>query len=639
VGPPRVRRRPEAPPASFSLRRVVLAPVRWATTSAAWVLRGFRSAPRPEPFDEAEQATVVRSGVVDALLGRVNVAPIRDSRLVDVKVASPDPRMAARLANALAAQHIARNQEFRFTETKGATDFLQEQLEEQRKKVEETELALQRYREKSDAGSLEDRQNIVVQRLADMNAQVTKARTDRLQKEAVYRQLQAIQASRDALDTFPAIISNSFIQQLKADLAMRQRDEAQLAEKYGPLHEKMKAAESATQAARVRLDAETQKIVQGVRNEFEAALANERSLAEALERQKDEAFALDRKGIEYGVLRREAESNRQIYESLMQRAKETGVSSQLRATNIRVVDPAEIPRGPVYPRTRTNLMLGMLAGLVAGVGLAFLFDRLDNRVKSPEEIKQRLGLPFLGLVPLVDVDKTFLARPLLNNGVPAHFVESFRRVRSNVLFASAEEGGKSLLVTSTGPGEGKTLVASNLAIALAQAGERVLLLDADMRRPRVHELMARNQVPGLSSVLVDQAKPSEAIVQTDLQNLWVLPSGPHPPNPAELLGSRRFANLLARFTNHFDWVVIDSPPVMAVTDATIVAHRTTGVVFVIGSEMTSRHAAESAVDHLHAARAVIAGAVLNRVNIERNAYYYSRYYRREYRDYYQSTES
>ena len=220
--------------------------------------------------------------------------------------------------------------------------------------------------------------------------------------------------------------------------------------------------------------------------------------------------------------------------------------------------------------------------------------------------------------------------------MPAHFSESFRTVRTNVLFSSADEGIRSLVVTSTGPGEGKTLVATNLAIGLAQAGRRVLLIDADMRKPRVHTVFDKPQQPGLSNVLVGTAKFSESVHETTVPGLWLIAAGACPPNPSELLGSKRFADLMASLGRHFDWAIVDTPPVMAVTDSAIVAHLTTGVLFVVGADMTSRYAAQRAVEQLDRNRAKFVGVVLNRVDLQHNAYYYGQYYKRGYGDYYKS---
>jgi capsular exopolysaccharide synthesis family protein len=460
-------------------------------------------------------------------------------------------------------------------------------------------------------------------------------KTERIEKEALFNQMRAIGQDRAALDTIPAILSNSFIQEQKAALAELQRQRATLSQRLGDLHPDLVKIKTAIDTADAKLQGEIGKVVQSVRNEYQAALAQEQSLSRALEGQKGEALSMNRKSIEYGVLQREVESARQIYDSLLQRTKETGISSELRTSNVRIVDRAERPADPVSPKRVLNLLLGLLGGTVLGGCLAFFLDYVDNRIKSPDELKLHLGLPALGLVPSVPASSLPSGTPLLMSGsVPPSFAEAMRTVRANVLFSSAAEGGRVIVVTSTGPGEGKTLIASNLAVTLAQAGQRVLLIDADMRRPRIHELFPVTNTEGLSSALVGASKVSAAMTLTSVPGLWLMTSGPTPPNPPELLGSRRFHQMLTAFRTQFDWVVVDTPPIMAVSDAALIANTADGVVYVVGAEMTNRHAAQAGLEQLESARARIIGGVLNRLQLERHAYYYSPYYRKEYGHYY-----
>jgi capsular exopolysaccharide synthesis family protein len=388
---------------------------------------------------------------------------------------------------------------------------------------------------------------------------------------------------------------------------------------------------SAIQSAEAKLQVEVDKVVQSVKSDYETALAQERTFVGALEGGKAEALSLNRKGIEFSVLQRDAESNRQVYEALLQRTKETGISGELKASNIRVVDPAEVPSSPFLPRRQQDLTTAAFSGLVLALGLVFLFEYLDNRIKSPQELRAQLNVPFLGMVPSIDV-KT--SGTLLHDGVPPNFAEAIRGVRTNVLFSSADEGVRLIVVTSAGPGEGKSMFSSNLAVSLAQAGQRVLHVDADMRRPRVHAIFDVTQEPGLSNLLVGDCKPSEAIRKSPVQNLCILPAGMIPPNPAELLGSKRCEEFFNSLRQTFDWVILDSPPVLAVADASILANTATGVVFVVGADQTSRQAARAALEQLAAVQAHVIGAVLNRVDLEKNPYYYSAYYRKEYSRYY-----
>jgi succinoglycan biosynthesis transport protein ExoP len=587
--------------------------------------------PKNQNADAGE--TAAQSRAIDVFLKNLTVVPVRNSRLVDLKYQLPDPVLATSIVNTLAKNYIEQNLEYKFMASKDASDWLGARLAEERKTVESAEAKLQAYREQNDAISLTDRENITVQKLADLNAALTRAKTERIQKEAAYQQLQASQTDPSKLDTFPAILTNAFIQQQKGELADQQRQYAQASEKLGDKHPDIIKLTSAIHLSQTKLTGEIAKVVQSVRSEYQAALAQENSLTSALNQQKGEALSMNRKAIDYGVLERDVDSSKQIYNSLLQRAKETGVSGELKSSNIRVVDVAERPRQPISPRVALNELLALITGTALACSLVFFFEYMDSRIKTPDEIRVHLGLSHLGLLPAIDQkDGKY---PLLSGGVPANFNEAFRAFRTNVLFSSAQEGAKSLVITSTGPGEGKSMVASNLAISLAQTGQRVLLIDADMRKPKAHEIFELKQEPGLSNVMVGSAKASDAVRKTTIAGLWALAAGRTPPNPAELLGSTRFREFLTSLKQHFDWIIIDTPPVMAVTDSVLVAHHASGVIFVVGAEMTSHHAARRALEQLEQADATFVGAVLNRVDLEHNGYYYSQYYRREYTAYYE----
>lgn len=615
-------------PGAVSIRARAIGAVHAAV---AFVTRPLEPAAAPRPAAASETAREARA--IDAFLGHLTISPIRNSRLVDIVFESGDPELAAKAANTLARAYIDQNLAQKFQVSKDASDWLSRELGAQRQVVEATDQALQRYREEHDAMSLEERQNIVIQKLADLNAAVTRAKTARIEKQAAYERLRSIEGDRAALDTFPAVSANTFIQQLKGELVALQRHQAQLSDRYAEKHPEMVKIATAIENAQAKLHAEIAKVVEAIRNDYLVAQAQERELVAALDAQKREALGLNQKGIEYAALQREATSTRQLFESLLQRVKETGVSADLRTTHIRVVEPADVPQSPSSPNKTKALVGAVVGGLLFAVGLAFLFEYVDDRVKSPEEIKMYLGLPFFGLVPAIQ-ERTLQVLPVLDRPVPAIFTEAIRAVRTNVLFASADTGPRSVLVTSTAPGEGKTVVAANLAVAIAQAGQRVVLIDADMRRPRVHDMFRIGAEPGLSSLLRGSAKPSQVLRTTSVQDLWILPAGAIASNPAELVGTPAFARFLTSLAAHFEWIVIDSPPVQAVTDASIIAHTASSVLFVVGADMTSRRTAQAAIEQLEAAHAKFVGAVLNRVDLDRQAYYYSRYYRRSYGQYY-----
>ena len=608
---------------------------------------GFVSAPfkgandaAPEPAQAATAAeprsaseTAAQSSRIDEFLGGLSIVPVRNSRIVEIRYNSSDPVFAAEAANALAKAYIQQSLELRFNNSKEAADWLGDRLADQRKAVETSESALQAFREKNGAVAAADSaSNIVIARLTDLNAALTKAKTDRINKESLYNQLKSAEGT-GAIDSLPVVLSNDFIQKLRSDLADLQRQQAQLAERYGPRHAEMIKIRTAVESADAKLRLELSKVIDSVKNEYQAAVAQERSLQAALDSQKGEALSMNRKGIEASVLQREVESNRQIYESLLQRTKDADISSERKSTNVRVVDEAVTPRGPISPNVQRDLTVSFGLSLFFAVGLAFLFEQLDNRIKTPTELKATVGVPFLGMIPTISKVKGS-GDPLVSEDVPANFAEAFKSIRTNVLFSSAEEGMRSIVVTSAGPGEGKSVVSSNIAVALAQTGQRVLLVDADMRRPRIHEIFDGPQEPGLSNVLVGGMKPTEVIRRAKISGLWILPAGHIPPNPAELLGSRRFLEFMMALETHFDWVVIDTPPVLVVADSSIVANQASGIVFVASADKTPRAAAKAAVIQLEAANAKVIGTVLNRVDLVRNPYYYQSYYRKEYARYY-----
>ena len=587
--------------------------------------------PAAEPVDEQTQ----ESRAVDAFLARLEIEPIKNSRLVDVTFQSPSAELSAKVANALATSYIEQTLEYRFNVSQDASNWLGERLAEQRKQVEAAEAALQQYREQHEAISLADHESIVVQKLEDLNAAVTRAKMERLQKEALEQQLRAVEHDPAQLDTFPAVLGNAYIQRLKSELADAERRRAQLAVELGESHPEMRTVGKVIQEAQVKLRAEVAKIVQSVHSEYAAAVAQERSLSVALQQQKGEALAMNRNAIEYSVLARDVESAKQIYQSLLQRANETGVSGELRTSNIRVVDEAETPRTPSSPRIVRDAALSLFGGVILAIALAFLFEYLDSRLKSPEEVQGYLGLSALGMIP--ELGKRWAGGPpMLDVGAPANFSEAMRTVRTNILFSWPDEGPRTLAVTSAVPGEGKTMIAANLAAAFALAGQRVLLVDADLRRPRVHQIFGTEQDPGLSNVLVGQKLVSDCIKPTRVEGLSTLAAGRTPPNPAELLGSKRFKDILKMLSDQFDLVVVDTPPVMAVADPSVVTSLTSGVVFVVGAEMTGRHTARAAIEQLQRGQGRILGAILNRVRIESNSYYYNRYYRKDYVAYYRA---
>jgi len=579
----------------------------------------------------AADESAAELAAIGAFLGGVEIVPIKGTRLVEIVYSSPDAQYAALAANTLAHEYVQQNLDLKLSNTTNTITWLGEELNKQRQKVQAAEQAMAEYREGQNAMSLDDGQNIVVARLNSLNDAVTKAKTSRLQKEAAYRQLGNLKGDSAEADSFPLVAQNPTIQEIKQQLASLNTEKARLSQRYGANHPTMETITRQIESARTHLQAETAKVLESVANDYRAAVAEERNLAGSLEEQKKQAVDLNRKSITYSILQREAESERQVYNALLQQEKELRVVSNSRANNVQLMDEAEVPGGPYTPNHSRDWLMAIVLGLALGVALAYSVEYLDDTVKLPDDVTRRLKLPLLGLVPAVGGDKL----PVLTSTVPHDFGEAFRSLRTSLVFTNGSPGNRTIAVTSTQPLEGKTTTACNLAIALALGGARVMLMDADMRRPGLHRTMGMANGVGLSHILTGQARIREAVQRTSEPNLFVMTAGHVPPNPSELLSSERMRQLIANLENGpFEWIIIDTPPVLAVTDAVIIAPSMSGLVFVIGAEMTRRAHVERAIQTIQSGKTNIVGAVLNRVDLNRNKYYYSRYYGYHYKSYY-----
>lgn len=568
----------------------------------------------------------LQAGQAAGALGSLTVAPVRtdmgDSRVINVIYRSTDPQFAAKMANGIADAYVTQNLEMRRQGSIDASTWLNERLGELRKEVTARDSALQQYREQKGSVSLDDRANIVVQKLAQLNAAVTTAHTDTAYREAQYKQLTTIQEKGDPVDTFPPIIANTLIQGLKAELASLQRERAQASERLGELHPDMIKINTAIEGAERRLNAEMSKIIEGVKNDYKAAQARETGLVQALEDQKREVLNLNQKSIEYSALQRDATTTQQIFDAVLQRVKETDLAAQLQSNNVRVLDAAEVPRSPVRPQTRLNLLIALIGGGFLAIVLVIGLEYFNPSISDAGHLQETFGLPVLGTTPRVAALKE---GPLTLDRLPPEFHEALRGVRTRILLSPVSAGAQALAVTSAMSGEGKTVMASCLATSMALAGKRVLLVDADMRRPQVHRTYDILRAPGLSNVLAGQLKAPDAVRETAVPGLSVFPAGDDLPNVGELLDSAALTALTEGFANLFDLIVLDCPPVMAVADATIVANATSAVLFVIGSG-TARDVAAAAVDRLVSVHAQIVGVVLNKARHDRRFAYDSYLY-------------
>jgi capsular exopolysaccharide synthesis family protein len=569
--------------------------------------------------------------LVNVFLGGVAVKPDNDTRLVYIQFTHHDPEFATLAANTIAEEYIQMNLDHRLENIDKLIKWVNGEVDKQGTLLADAEQALAKYREANNAMSL-SRQDLIGQRLTTMQSQLTQAQGSRQQKQILFDQLKNADPADDSIDAFPMIGSNSAVVDAKASMRMAQ-SKLQALQTQGFLdnYPPLVAAKTEATNAKDKLVAARRTVVESIRQDYQAAVISERQALGALEAVKAESAGLDLKAVDYNKLDRDATGIRNVYNSLLTQQKELSVVANSRQNNVSLIERAQVPGVPIAPQPRKEWISAILMGLVVAVGLAFGIEYLDDTIKTPDDITRRLRIPLLGLVPAIRGERV----PLLSEPVPHDFGEAFRSLRTSLVFTSAGEHTRIVAVTSSQPLEGKTTTAANLALALALGGSRVLVIDGDMRRPGLHKSLGVENNVGLSHLLQGQARVRDAVQRTAEPNLLMIPAGRTPPNPSELLGSERMENFLANLERGpFDWVIIDTPPVLAVTDAVILAPKISGVVFVVGSEMTRIVHAERALESIRTSRPRAISAVLNRVDFDRNKYYYSRYYGYQYKSYY-----
>jgi capsular exopolysaccharide synthesis family protein len=587
----------------------------------------------PPPTETAMPATASADSLptVGQIAGGRTVSIPRDTRLVNIGFQSTDPALSARVANALARAYLQQSITFRSKMTDDASSWLTKQVSEQRALVDASEGALQQYRQEHGADALirdelgGQQQNVVVQKLGELQAAETEARNRTVEKQSAYKQLQAAQASRTPLDTIPAIATNPYILGLKGELTLLQRQMLQASQELGDAHPDMIKLSAAVQNSERKLQTEINLAAAAIRNEFEAAQERERVVSAALARQKVAVRELNGKAVKYTALEREARTNREVLDQLLQRSREAVLAKRLESTSVRIVDWAEVPDEPVFPRKARTMMIAFTGSSMFALALVFGLELFNTRIKSPADVKQHLRTRLIGVVPRVEA-KAGSESPLLGYGAPAQFAELFRDLRTRLMSMPQLAERRTLLVTSSEPVEGKTMSAANVAVSLARLRQRVVLIDADLRHPRLHEVFGVDRGPGLANALTSGQMTGADFRRTKVPGLWLMPAGSSPQSPADLLGSPRFTRLVEDLRKQFDWVVIDSPPVLVVTDPCLIARAVSGVLLVVDSGRMSRETVTATIERLESVGAPLVGAILNNVEFDGNDSYLPYYH-------------
>ena len=576
-----------------------------------------------------------------AFLGSLSVRRVPNSRLLDVTFESTDAQLAARVVNAHIENFKEDNFRSRYQAIAQASSWLSDQLDDLKLKVQHSEDARLEYERKNQIWELDDKQNISTQRLSDLNKELTEAQSERMKRQALYEFAKSGNA-----ESVPELRSDIVLQ----DLFKKRGEVSGLASdalaQYGPNFPKVQRLQGQLKELEQLISDEKKTIIDQMGNDYNAARQRETLLTQALDQQKVEANQMAERLVEYNILKREAEANKTLYDGMLTKLKEANIAGALKSSNIRVVDPAMIPSTPTRPAKARNIGLAFIVGLVGGIGLALLREYLDNTVKTPDDVESLSRLPSLAVVPAFSESNGNGRRGLLkgvsSNGydkrielVAQHFPksqmsEAFRALRTALLLSQADHPPQVILVTSALPREGKTTAAANLAVTFAQLGDRTLLVDADLRKPGVGRLlnMTDGKYAGLSSYLAGVSSLDLVTVpHTSIPNLAAIPTGPLPPNPADLLSSHKLADAIAELRTKFKFIIIDSPPIMAATDAVILSVQADGVLIVVRSGETPKEAFTRTRDLLISVKCRMLGVVLNAVDSTAPDYYYSyRYY-------------
>lgn len=564
-----------------------------------------------------------------ALLGNLTVAPVPNSRLVRLHYDSPNPREAAAVANAVADNFVNMTLERRYDATAYAKKFLEERLQQVRANLEDSESRLLTYAKEREIVNLDDKLGNLLQTLNAMNSALVQAEAQRIRAESEYAQ--ALEGRGPAV---LKILDSEVIQKLKArkgDLEVQYQEQLKV---FKPGYPKMEQLQRQIAEIDQQIEREMASIRTAVEADYAAKVREQATLQTRVSEVKAEVLALQDRSTDYQTLKREVETNRALYDGLLQRMKEVGVVAGISTNNISIVDRAQVPGSAYKPNLRNNLIKALAIGLIAGILLAFLLEHMDDTVKGSDDVEGRVRAPVLGVIPKVSARQHGIAEEeialLAAKDPKSPLAEAVRSLRTQLIFSTADGAPKITHLTSAGPGEGKTTAAANIAITFAQAGGKVLLIDADLRSPSLHRAFNLPNTVGLTNYLAGDTKPADIAQATAITRLFAVTSGPLPPNPVELLSSAKMLDFLSLASERFDYVVLDGPPVVGLADALVLANLARATIFVVESGRTRYGAIEGSIKRLAGANAVILGAVVSKLGPAGKGYGYNYDYHYSY---------
>jgi capsular exopolysaccharide synthesis family protein len=562
--------------------------------------------------------------IASMIQGRLMVSPVKNTKIVSISYSDKSPAIAKLVADAVAKAYMDELLDMKLTTSRYALQWMTAKAQEERNKLEASEKAMQEYMRANDLVTIENRLAITPQRLNDFSSQLSKAQTDRKTLEGILRQVEAAGKNVAQLENIPTFADNAVLKGVREALFKARQNISDLSKKYGEKHPLMIKANDELAELINQQQAEVNRVIAATRNAYELAKSQETNLEGLLTATKNELLNLNEKFIQYSIMKRDVDANRVVYEALTANIKKEGVTEQSQSVNVWVIKNAVLPGGPSKPNKKRNLALGLILGLMAGIGCAFLIEYLDNTVKSDKDFEGKFGITVLGTVEKLKekgkkIESYIVQKPL------SPMAESYRLVRSGLLLSSPEQPPKTILVTSMGQGEGKTSTTINIARVFCQGGKKVLIIDCDLRRPRVHSIFSMQNDKGLSNYLTGNLQEN-IIHKVAGEEIFAITSGPIPPNPSDLVGSKRLKNLLEKMREHFDFIIVDSPPVQLVTDSLVLSHLVDGTLIVVKAGATTYEMVQSGLKKLRDVQCRVLGVVLNGVGKHHGGgYYYSGY--------------
>ncbi len=591
--------------------------------------------------DLAQTPAPTREELLKRMEKMISVKLRRGTRLIDIFVDHTDAALTAAVANGLVKEFIRLNFEQNVAAAEVANEFLSTEAKRLRLRLQLSENALQAYKEQTRSASLEERQNIVVEKLKELSQKVTAAKSARIEKESDYNQIQSLGTNANALMMLPAVANDPAVMQNRGQLAKAESELATVKQRYLMKHPRFLQAASAVDEWRMSLERAILNVPSTIRSSFESARAAEQALDAALKEQEVAAIELNKLALQFNSLSRDVNSDRELFDAVQKRIKETSVTKELKPSKVRVIQEASIPEKPVRPQPIKIIALALIAGLGGGIGLIFLLNAIDRSLRTVDETEQYLNLPVLATVPKLSGDGRAEQRRLIvaeeGDGPEA---EAFRTLRTSLSMLGRKDERRVFLFTSAVPAEGKTFCSMNYGASLAQQGLRTVVIDCDLRRPMVEKSLARSNHRGfgVTDFLTCQKAFEDILFPTQVENLSYIPAGTHCPNPAELLAKTGIDGLVDEALKHFDRVIVDSPPIHAVSDTLLILNRVQTVCVVLKSRRTARNAIRRAAQLLQEAEAPLAGVIMNQMPRSRGGYYYDSYYSYSYYGYYSDKE-